>query len=161
MRPFILILLELMSSFALIFATGCQNRAPSLRLLDARSGYGAAPEGYDDEEVALYQRGRQESESLVRKSAPRVVRVYVYPHELPSKDYFWGGYMSLVVSPDEWILDLSSSSTDTKNSQDSSSPAIHALPAEADTPAPDEPKPRTFEGHTNWMSDVNRGGKKL
>lgn len=122
MRPFIRISLALMTNLALLFATGCQNRAPSLRMLDARSGYGAGP---DDEEVALYQRGRQSTESLVRKSAPRVARVYIYPHELPSKDYFWGGYVSVVVSPDEWILDRSNGSS--KTAEEDDSPAIQSL----------------------------------
>lgn len=110
----------LICGVSLLFFSACQNRAPSLRMLDSRSGYGSGP---DDEEVGLYQRGRQSHESqpshevsgssrsleaMVRKSAPRVARVYIYPHELPSKDYFWGGYVSVVVTPDEWILDESS-----------------------------------------------------
>jgi hypothetical protein len=102
MRPSILISPALWISVSLVTFVGCQNRAPSLRMLDARSGYSA---GLDDEEVALYQKGHQNSKSLARKSAPRVARVYIYPHELPSKDYFWGGYVSLVVSPDEWIFE--------------------------------------------------------
>lgn len=107
----------LICGVSLLFLSACQNRAPSLRMLDSRSGYGSGP---DDEEVGLYQRGRQSHENqsshevagsnrsleaMVRKSAPRVARVYIYPHELPSKDYFWGGYVSVVVTPDEWILD--------------------------------------------------------
>lgn len=90
-----------LASLLLLSLAACQNRAPSLRMLDARSGYADGP---DDEEVALYQKGRASHRSLVRKSAPRVARVYLYPHELPSKDYFWGGYISLVVSPDEWLV---------------------------------------------------------
>ena len=34
-----------------------------------------------------------------------MARVWVYPHELPSKDYFWGGYVSLIVSEDTWVFD--------------------------------------------------------
>ncbi len=110
-------------SLSLITLGGCQNRAPSLRMLDARSGYNA---GLDDEEVALYQKGRINNDSLARKSAPRVARVYIYPHELPSKDYFWGGYVSLVVSPDEWIFeDINGNHSD---AEDSNKPAIQALP---------------------------------
>lgn len=86
----------------IILLSGCAGRAPSLRMLDTRAGYGADP---DDEEVAFYQRGRHSNETLARRSAPRVVKVYVYPHELPSRDYFWGGFVSLVVSQDEWIFE--------------------------------------------------------
>jgi hypothetical protein len=80
---------------------GCQNRAPTLRLLDSRAGYGT---DRDDEEVALYQRARNHPDSLVR-SSPRIAKVYVYPHELPSRDYFWGAYVSLVVKSDEWVFE--------------------------------------------------------
>ena len=102
MVPSIPILRVSLISLFLLTLIACQNRAPSLRMLDTRAGYNAASE---DEEVALYQRGRQGTESLGRKSAPRIARIYIYPHELPTKDYFWGGFVSLVVSPDEWILE--------------------------------------------------------
>lgn len=88
----------------------CQNRAPSLRMLDHRAGY----DDLDEHEVGLYQKrkggfnslqGSTVSNGVFRKSAPKVSRVYIYPHELPTKDYFWGGYVSLVVTPDEWIVE--------------------------------------------------------
>ena len=89
--------------FALVvLANGCTNRAPSLRMLDSRAAYGDAP---DDEEVALYQRGKHSQDSILRRSAPRVAKVYVFPHELPSRDYFWGGYISLLVSQDQWVME--------------------------------------------------------
>lgn len=113
--------LGLLISLLLVVGTGCQNRAPSLRMLNSRSGYGA---GLDDEEVALYQRGRQSTQTAVRKSAPQVARVYIYPHELPSKDYFWGGYVSLVTSPDEWIANP----TQADGTETSDTPAIQPLP---------------------------------
>jgi hypothetical protein len=83
-------------------AAGCQNRAPSLRMLDSRAAYNTDAE---DEEVGLYQRARHHPDSLVRRAAPRIAKVYLYPHELPSRDYFWGGYVSLVVAADEWVFE--------------------------------------------------------
>ncbi|MEK7692116.1 MAG: hypothetical protein AAB425_13965, partial [Bdellovibrionota bacterium] len=68
----------------------------------ARAGYDRAAE---DEEVGLYQRGRFGDGTLARRSAPRVARVWIYPHELPSRDYFWGGYVSLIVTEDSWVFD--------------------------------------------------------
>ena len=97
---------------------GCQNRAPSLRMLDTRAGYGL---DRDDEEVALYQRARNHPESLVSRSSPRIAKVYVYPHELPSRDYFWGGYVSLVVKTDEWVFEHPEAELDTP-------PAIREVP---------------------------------
>jgi hypothetical protein len=120
------ILPALLISSCLFTLVACQNRAPSLRMLEARSGYGAGP---DDEEVALYQKGRSNFQSLVRKSAPRVARVYIYPHELPTKDYFWGGYVSLVVSPDEWILE--SPTDDQITPKAAEKPAVQLLPSKS------------------------------
>lgn len=101
-----------------VISSGCQNRAPSLRMLDARAGYSA---DLDDAEVALYQRARQHPDSLVQRAAPRIAKVYLYPHELPTRDYFWGGYVSLVVTPDQWIFDKPEDDSETP-------PAIREVP---------------------------------
>lgn len=88
---------------ALLVLPGCStNRAPSLRMLDTRAAYNSP---YDDEEVALYQRSRAQRNSLGRSVGPRIAKVYMYPHELPTQDYFWGGYISLVVRRDDVIFD--------------------------------------------------------
>jgi hypothetical protein len=71
-------------------------------MLDSRAAYGEAP---DDEEVALYQRGRHAQDTVLRRASQRVARVYVFPHELPTRDYFWGGYISLLVAQDQWVID--------------------------------------------------------
>jgi hypothetical protein len=71
-------------------------------MLDTRAGYDA---DLEDEEVALYHRARRQQDSLALRSGPRVARVYIYPHELPTRDYFWGGYVSLVVSGEEWTFE--------------------------------------------------------
>jgi len=87
-------------------------------MLDARAGYSA---DLDDAEVALYQRARQHPDSLVQRAAPRIAKVYLYPHELPTRDYFWGGYVSLVVTPDQWIFDKPEDDSETP-------PAIREVP---------------------------------
>ena len=87
---------------SILIFTACTNRAPSLRMLDVRAGYERASE---DEEVGLYQRGHLGDNTIARRSAPRVARVWIYPHELHSKDYFWGGYVSLIVTEDTWVFD--------------------------------------------------------
>ena len=87
-----------------VLGGGCVNRAPSIRMLDSRADYGGAP---DDEEVALYQRGRHAQDTVLRRAAPRVTKVYIFPHELPTRDYFWGGYVSLLIAQDQWVLDPS------------------------------------------------------
>lgn len=86
----------------LVAGSGCMSRAPSIRMLDTRAGYGEAPE---DEEVALYQRGRHSQETVLKRSAPRVAKVYIFPHELPTRDYFWGGYVTLLITQDRWVFE--------------------------------------------------------
>ena len=101
MRPFTRISHVFWISAA-IALTGCQNRAPSLRMLDTRAGYN---EPYDDEEVAIYERAHSHGGSFGRTLGPRIAKVYVYPHELPSQDYFLGGYIALVTRKDEVVFD--------------------------------------------------------
>lgn len=77
---------------------GCASRAPSLRVLDTRAGYGNE---LDDEEVALYERSRRSQDSVLRQGGRRVATAYIYPHELPTRDYFWGAYVSLLIGETE------------------------------------------------------------
>ena len=88
--------------FVVLLAQGCASRAPSLRVLDTRAGYGSE---MDDEEVALYQRGQRSQDSIVKQGGHRVVTAYIYPHELPTRDYFWGAYVSLVVGEDSVVFE--------------------------------------------------------
>lgn len=94
---------------ALTVMSACTNRAPSLRMLDTRAGYDS---GMDDAEVAIYQRNRAKQNSAFRTLGPRIAKVYVFPHELPSEDYFWGGYISLIIHRDEVIYDNPESQAD-------------------------------------------------
>lgn len=100
------------SAIALCLVAGCTNRAPSLRVLDTRAGYGSE---LDDEDLALYQRGRKHPESTLPKGGKQVVTAYIYPHELPTRDYFWGGFVSVVVGEDDLVFE---------NPEDESLPAI-------------------------------------
>jgi len=83
-----------MIGFFILCAQGCASRAPSLRVLDTRAGYGNE---MDDEEVALYERSRKTQDSALRQGGHRVATAYIYPHELPTRDYFWGAYVSLLI----------------------------------------------------------------
>ena len=38
------------------------------------------------------------------RTRPKVAAVWIHPHEMASRDYFWGGWMSVVVEPDQWVL---------------------------------------------------------
>lgn len=85
---------------------GCSlNRAGSLRMLDKRAHY--------DEES-----GKQQQQPIpsLRPPAPstriptgrrtqaQVESIWIHPHETASRDYFWGGWMSVVIEPDRWAI---------------------------------------------------------
>jgi hypothetical protein len=85
-----------------LLLSACTNRAPSLRMLDTRAGYNAP---IDDEEVAIYEKARAKGELFGRYMGPSFAKVYVYPHELPSRDYFLGGYVVLKIHDEEFTFD--------------------------------------------------------
>ncbi len=87
-----------------IEVTGLYSKLRSKEFILApgvRAGYGSE---LDDEDLALYQRGRKHPDTVVPKGGKRVVTAYVYPHELPTRDYFWGGYVSLVVGEEDLVF---------------------------------------------------------
>lgn len=38
------------------------------------------------------------------RTRARVVAAFIHPTELPSRDYFWGGWVSLLVEKDGWVF---------------------------------------------------------
>lgn len=90
---------------ALVIATaGCSmNRAASLRMLDERAGYDS-PEPPAD--TSLKEEGVDGFRNALVpvRSKPKVAAIWVHPHETASHDYFWGGWMSVVVEQDQWVL---------------------------------------------------------
>lgn len=93
MKAFILILLAFSTSFFL----GCSSQ-PTKNLLEERAGYGfKAP--------SLANIGKSGDVRFVPTRIPeKVVIAYLHDHELPSKDYFWGSWISIVVEPESWEM---------------------------------------------------------
>ena len=77
------------------------NRAASLRMLDERAQYEGLPPLPELKEGGLEGfRGRP----IPSRTRTRVAMVRVHPHELPNHDYFWGGWISILVDRDTWVL---------------------------------------------------------
>lgn len=92
MKAFTLISLAYLSS-ALF---GCAS-SPSKSLLEERAGYGFTPPP-----VGLNGSG---SVKYVPTRVPeQVVVAWLHAKELPSKDYFWGSWLSIVVAPEAWEM---------------------------------------------------------
>jgi hypothetical protein len=79
------------------------NRAASLRMLDERAGYAIGDLPVDASLKGEGVDGFRNAPVPVR-SRPRVAAIWIHPHETASHDYFWGGWMSVVVEKDQWIL---------------------------------------------------------
>jgi len=98
-RVSIRILLGFLSSLAI---SACSlNRAASLRMLDDRAQYEGLPPLPSLREGGLEGfRGKP----LPSRTRPKVAMIRVHPHELPNHDYFWGGWISVLVDRDRWVL---------------------------------------------------------
>lgn len=86
------------------FLTGCSmNRADSLRMLDNRAEY-------EDMKAVQELRMREAGIEGMRnnpvpvRTRPKVAAIWIHAHEMASHDYFWGGWMSVVVEADQWVL---------------------------------------------------------
>lgn len=104
MRASTLILAGLLTSTLL--TSGCaMNRAESLNMLDRRAEYDSdnpsTPMTPGLKEAGL--EGFNSSPVPVR-TRPKVAAIWIHPHEMASHDYFWGGWMSVVVEQDQWLL---------------------------------------------------------
>lgn len=102
MKAFTRISAALLINAALL--SGCSmNRADSLRMLDRRAEYEdmKALEAIRMREAGI--EGLRNNPVPVR-TRPKVAAIWIHAHEMASRDYFWGGWMSVVVEADQWVL---------------------------------------------------------
>lgn len=92
MKVFTLISLVFLSSLI----NGCVSH-PSKSLLEERAGYGftAPPMGLGGSGNVKY---------VPTRVPEQVVVTWLHAKELPSKDYFWGSWLSIVVAPEAWEM---------------------------------------------------------
>ena len=91
MKGSILILLGCLTSF---FVACSSNSTKSI--LEERAGYGTPPLGTI---------GASGGVGYIPTRIPeKVIVAWLHAHELPSKDYFWGSWLSIVVAPEGWEM---------------------------------------------------------
>lgn len=93
----------LSSSLAL---AGCVNRAASLQMLEVRADY----DGKAQSEAETLKLGdgaalREMSGGVPVRTTPKIAHIWIFAHETPSKEYFWGGWISVVVEGDKWEVE--------------------------------------------------------
>jgi len=89
-----------------IVATSCIHRADSLRMLEVRADY----DGKDKDEASELKLGddhalHDASGAAPVRTTPKTAQIWIFPHETPSKEYFWGGWISVVVEGDRWEIE--------------------------------------------------------
>jgi len=90
MKAFTPILLAFLSSIV----SGCATKkGPSL--LEERAGYAAAP-------PAMSLAGNRNARYVPTRVPEKVIVAWLHAKELPSKDYFWGAWLSVVVEQETW-----------------------------------------------------------
>jgi hypothetical protein len=86
-----------------LMAVGCLHRAESENLLEARADYLGKEKA---EASALKLSSAEIKRNAVTgapvRTPPKVAHIWIYPHETPNKEYFWGGWISVVVEGDHW-----------------------------------------------------------
>lgn len=93
MGRFLIISLVLVTSLV-----SCAHRAPSLRMLDMRSNY-AEMELKDGAKIDGPT--NVDGSGLTRK-LPKTQVAYIHPTEMPTHDYFLGGWVKLLIEEYTW-----------------------------------------------------------
>ncbi len=92
MKVFTLISLVFLSSLI----NGCASTNQK-SLLEERAGYGfTAP--------PMNMSGQGGVKYVPTRMPEQVVVAWLHAKELPSKDYFWGSWLSIVVAPEAWEM---------------------------------------------------------
>ena len=86
-------------------APSCIHRADSQQMLEVRADY----EGRERDEARALSLGGtgavKDGVKMPVRSAPKTAHVWIFPHETPNREYFWGGWISVVIEGDKWEFD--------------------------------------------------------
>lgn len=99
MRASILTLAAFLSSAV----AGCASSSGGARMLDLRS---QTPDPFAMRSLSLKEGGVSgyKGAPMPTRTRARVVPAFLHPTELPTKDYFWGAWVSLLVERDDWVF---------------------------------------------------------
>lgn len=87
-----------------VLTSACLHRADSLRMLEVRADY-EGKETSEASELKLENSLSDISGGVPVRTAPKTAHIWIFPHETPGKEYFWGGWISVVVEGDQWEIE--------------------------------------------------------
>lgn len=93
MKVFTLISLAFLSSFL----ANCAS-TETKSILEERAGYGL------NNPPPVDLNGKSGMKYVPTRVPERVVVAWLHAKELPSKDYFWGSWLSIVIAPEAWEM---------------------------------------------------------
>ena len=91
-------LLACLSSLELVACA--HDAAPGLKMLNTRADYEA--EAPEVQTLTLGTADGSGAEMVPVRVPPKVVNIWMHPHETPDHEYFWGAWLSVVVAGEEW-----------------------------------------------------------
>ncbi len=91
--------------FSVITFTACSTvRAPSLNMLKKRADY------RDINHIESSLNSIENPLLVPSRTHPMVADIWVHPHEMPTGDYFRGGWIRTIVTRSRWFVDKKSQS---------------------------------------------------
>lgn len=91
-------------SFVALAVAGCLHRAPSLNMLEQRAEYDAADGPTADLRLSAADNETTPDDAIPVRTTAKTAHVWIHPHETTAKEYFWGGWITIVVDGDKWEL---------------------------------------------------------
>ena len=108
-------------SLAFSISLAACSSAPTKTVLEERAGY-------DVKGPPLGSLGESGGVKFVPTRVPeKVVVGWLFPHDMTSKVYFWGSWLSVVVEDESWaMVKVDVPKTDTKSKRTSDKPKVQA-----------------------------------
>ena len=85
--------------FFLLLLPGCAtNRVPSLNMLEYRADYSGV------RRIKDHLSSLDDPSFLPQRTPAKVADIWIHPHEMPTGDYFRGGWIRTLISHSKWTV---------------------------------------------------------
>ena len=84
--------------FSIFFSSCAVHRTPSLNMLEKRSDY----EG--SRQIKKELSSLQGPLLVPQRTESKITDIWIHPHEMPTGDYFRGGWIRTIISHSQWSI---------------------------------------------------------